>query len=278
MRKKITAILILILCTLGMCGCATVGYSNIILDDGSIRQQIVVAMDEDTITSSGLLMESVKNDIETYAKTCYQNLLSDFKSAVIDEDETRDNEIKSFVAANTKLQITKKENTVVVTLNFNSIDTYYYFYKHHLPETAETSGDITDYTFYEKENHQSVTEFHDIANNDIAVYWLSYFSTYIPNVDFSDCSYYYIYSTPYQKIYSDADYVFEDEYGNYSHLWQFTSDDLTGENAQTGDVINLYTVAVKSPLWYFVALGATAILMVVLYIICAVKDNKKKKA
>lgn len=270
MRKKFTAMLLICLCMLSLCGCANVSYSDIIFDDGSIMQQIVVTLDEEKITSAGMTLNEVQTDTGTYAWSCYNNLLMSFNSSVTDL------QTKLLVQQNHKFEAVKQANKVVIQLKFNNLSIYKYFYFHELTESS--GGIVTDHGFYEKDTTTTHTEFHDLANNSIAKFWLNYFAEKMPNVTLNNCTYTYTYSTPYEKIYSNADQIAYDDYGNVSHTWDYTSKDLTGENAQTGDIISLYTIAIKSPLWYFVAIGATAILIVVLYIVCAVKDSKKKKA
>lgn len=270
MKKKILAVFLMCICVLSLCGCANVSYTDYIFSDGSIAQQIVVTLDENKLTSSGLTMSDVQNDICNYAHAFYNEKLNQFKSAVDDPS------IKLFVLTNHTFNATYSKNVVNIYIKFNNINCYYYFYKHQLPDENDSSGVVTDNGFYEKDSTTSQTVFYDLNNNSVATAWLTYFSSKMPNVSFANCTYNYTYSTPYEKIHSDADAVYYDDYGNVSHTWSFKSTDLTGENATTGGKITLYTIGIKSPLWYFVAVGATAILVAVLYVFCHVKDKNKK--
>lgn len=271
MRKKFLAVLLMFLCVFSLCGCASVSFNNIIFSDGKIAQQIVVVTDNKQIQNAGFDVQTVQTDIKFYATQYYNTLLSNFLFADIPGLEQSEK--------NTPLFKTESKNNVVnIVVQFNTIQDYYYFYNHALPDQDDNNGTVNDFGFYQTDETTSTTVFYDLQNNNVANYWLNYFKTKMPQVSFADCTYNYTYSTPFEKIHSDADIVQYDDYGNVAHTWSFKSADLTGENAAEGGKIKLYTVGIKSPLWYFVAIGATAVLVAVLYIVCAVKDNKSKKA
>lgn len=268
MRKKLLALLLMFLCVFSVCGCASVNFSNIIFADGSIAQQFIVTLDKDKLTMAGVSITTVQNDICNYANSYYNQKLNEFTVSNVDPAT------KLLVISGHTFKAEPKDNYVNIYLKFANIDFYYYFYNHALPDDSEASGIITDHGFYQKDTSVSQTIYYDLQNNSIAKAWLDYFKAKTPLFDFDDCTYNYTYSTPYEKIYSDADVIEYTDYGNYAHTWSFKSKDLTGENATTGGTVTLYTIDIKSPLWYFVAIGATAVLAVVLYIVSVVKDKK----
>lgn len=276
MRKKLVALFLMIICLFCACGCAHVYYSDIVLSDGSIVQKIVVEIDKTELTG-GLTLAQAHADIAAYAQNYYDALEVKFKLNVAGSSLTVEEQATLIgdVLGKTEFKTSTKDEILTITLTFADLATYKTFYN---VKDGASSTETTDYWFYETETQQSVTEFHDLQNNAIAKQWLDYFKQSMPLVSFENCTYCYCYSTPHSQIYSDADYVVDDEYGNYSHLWIFEAKDLTGANANTGDVISIYTVGIKSPLWYFVALGATLILIGGLYLYCHIKEKKKKSS
>lgn len=257
------------LCVFGLCGCANVSFNNIVFSDGSIAQQLVVKLDKNEITSAGMSVDTVKNDIVVYAITYYNALVSDFTSKMYDPS------VIEYVRLNRQFDYQIGDNYVNIVLKFNTMDAYEYFYFGRLLNNTDSNGVVTDHGFYQKDATTSQSVYYNLAEKQVAQYWLSYFAEKMPTVSFADCTYDYTYSTPYEKIHSDANQVAYDEYGNVSHTWKFKASDLTGENATTGGKITLYTIGIKTPLWYIVGIGATALLIVGLYVFCAIKDKKK---
>jgi uncharacterized protein YceK len=271
MRKKIIAMLMLVLCVFMLGGCSSVNYAIIIQSDGSITQQFSIYLDESEITAAGKTLNEVKSQIRQTA----QNVVNIYDEQFQNNSDLT-NEQRAEVLLNKETATIKMEsNYVVITLKFKTIQAYRYYYGI-VSSDAEDDEDLTDNGFYVKENSTSTTVFHDIANNEIATQFLEYFGE-DSGISLSSCKYSFTYSTPSSKLHSDADSIEYDSYGNTAHTWYFTADDLTGENAETGDQINLYTVSFRTPVWYITAVCLTFVLIASLVVVDVVKTKKSKQ-
>lgn len=269
MRKKLLAILMSLFCLFFFCGCSEVNYGLSINADGSITQTFSIYLEESEILATGKTMTEVQSKIRETVGHVEQNFNYNFLANVSDP------RIIAYVSQNKdeSATIKMKDNICVITLNFKTAEAYTYYYSYSLDSEDDT--EYSDKGYFVESSNTSNTVFNDIANNSVAKAWLEYFGE-ASGITLSDCTYSFTYSTPYEHLYSDADLVGYDANGNKAHMWIFTADDLTGDNALTGDQIRLYRVAIKSPLWYFTALGATAILIVALVIYSVVKGKKEK--
>lgn len=269
MRKKLITIFMSLLCVFFLCGCATVNYNLSVNSDGSVTQTFSVVLNEELLSGKGKTLEEVKSEIRQTVNDVESKFNAEFLANVTNP------EIIAYVIQNkTDAKITMGSNYALIKIDFKTAEAYTYYYSHTLD--TEDNSIITNEGFYKKSNNTSNTVFNDLENNAVAKRWLAFFGE-ASGVTLSDCTYSFTYSTPSEHLHSDADYVGYDENGNKAHTWYFTADEITGQNAQTGDTINIYRIAVNSPLWYYLALGLTALLVVVLVVTSKVKENKNKQ-
>lgn len=273
MRKKLILISVFILCVIFLGGCANVNYGVTVCEDGSVKQEVNVAIERNEIVLNNMEILKLEEDITAYANAVVYDLYTQFLNR-----ETTTDEMKIVVqqsispnngTAEVKTSLDKNYLYVNMSLKFTNITAYNYFYG--IEETEEDEAIYEDNVFYVKEISEGKTVFHNLANTSIAKYWLDYFKPY--GYTLNDATYIYSYSTPYNHLYSNSDYTMADGV-NKVHVWNFSADDLAKEN---GDLISIYTVKFRPVVWYGTALALTTILISVLIVIAVIQEKKKKR-
>lgn len=279
MRKKLTIFLMLILCVITLCGCGSVNYGITIGSDGSITESVSVYFDGDALLALGKNSTEVKLRIQQQANSIMQNRFIAFernpKSSMLISGTTKT--VREYVYENISpnngtASVNITSDGIEISFKFLTAQAYYWFYD----IDVNSNDDIIyqDNIYYVTETENSHTVFHDIANNSIAKDWLSYFGS--TELDLENMTYNFVYSTPHEKFHSNADYTTTDYNGNTAHVWSFEYADLSGENAENGDLISLYTVGIKPAIWYITAIALTGVLISVLLIISVIKEHKKQ--
>lgn len=293
MRKKILAIMLCVFSALALCGCGSVNYYlGVDTSTGVVTQQISIAVSRLDIEQSGKTASELFNQIQSVSNQVVKNSIESFETShnMTDVLKTYNGEEKTFAeiyaytlnnmdpkgstkSAKVEMHASSyNSDTIVYTisLRFLTLQAYNYFNDVY-PDTEVEDTSVTEsHLFFNKIITTQNSPYYNLKNNSIAKYFDEYFGDYY---SLSDMKYYFSYSTPDQKLYSDATQVATDANGNSVHIWQFSASDLEAEN---GGKITTYKIKVKAYMWYMFALVVSLACSVVLYLICVAKQNKQK--
>ena len=162
-----------------------------------------------------------------------------------------------------------------ISLTFSNIYAYRYFNGTFPANEDEVSEGVIetreDNLFYVEDKTYQNCVFNDIENNSIAQYFLEYFGDYFT---VSDMTYSFAYSTTSSKLYSDADKKYQDENGNYVHVWNFDAENLKQDGESK---ICTYTVKFRAWVWYVFAICLSLVVAVILFVFVKIKEQKQKR-
>ena len=156
-----------------------------------------------------------------------------------------------------------------ISLKFLTTSAYLYFYDSFPDSQDEDEDVIEEHWFFNKIISEQNSPFSDIENNDIANYFLNYFGT---SFGLEDMTYSFVYSTPEEKLYSNADEISTATNGNYVHTWHWTASQLEA----TGGKIVTYNIKVKAYMWYILAIAISVFTGVFLWVFCKVKEKHQR--
>lgn len=293
MRKKILAIMLCIFSALALCGCGSVNYYvGVDASTGVVTQQINVVVSRLDIEQSGKTVNELLDQIKSVSNQVVKNSVESFETShnMTDVLKTYDGEEKTFaeIYAYTLNNMDPKGSTksakvemhassyssdsivYTISLRFLTLQAYNYFNDVYPDTEVEDTSTTENHLFFNKVITTQNSPYYDLKNNSIAKYFDEYFGDYY---SLSDMEYYFSYSTPDQKLYSDATQVATDANGNAVHIWKFSASDLESEN---GGKITTYKIKVKAYMWYVLALIVSLACGVVLYVVCVVNQNKRK--
>ena len=293
MRKKILAIMLCIFSALALCGCGSVNYYvGVDASTGVVTQQINVVVSRLDIEQSGKTVNELLDQIKSVSNQVVKNSVESFETShnMTDVLKTYDGEEKTFaeIYAYTLNNMDPKGSTksakvemyassyssdsivYTISLRFLTLQAYNYFNDVYPDTEVEDTSTTENHLYFNKVITTQNSPYYDLKNNSIAKYFDEYFGDYY---SLSDMEYYFSYSTPDQKLYSDATQVATDANGNAVHIWKFSASDLESEN---GGKITTYKIKVKAYMWYVLALIVSLACGVVLYVVCVVNQNKRK--
>ena len=234
-------------------GCAQIEYSVVQLPSGEVLQVFSAQLDNDIIVADGYVIDSIATDVEV---GMWAYLLGLNNATYLTKSVDRK------VLANGDIIVTAQ-------LKFSSVADYYTYYN--IDPDVKPENYVTEKTFFIRKTTQTrKTEFSRAETFDYEILFaglstpiLNYFTT-------DDVDYTYSYATYNKKLDSDADRVrYDYSKGVYIHSWDIPNDDLQRE-------IHFYSYSANTTGWYVVALSATALFMLAMYIKIRLKDNKEK--
>ena len=263
MRKKILAIMLCIFSALALCGCGSVNYYvGVDASTGVVTQQINVVVSRLDIEQSGKTVNELLDQIKSVSNQVVKNSVESFETShnMTDVLKTYDGEEKTFaeIYAYTLNNMDPKGSTksakvemhassyssdsivYTISLRFLTLQAYNYFNDVYPDTEVEDTSTTENHLFFNKVITTQNSPYYDLKNNSIAKYFDEYFGDYY---SLSDMEYYFSYSTPDQKLYSDATQVTTDANGNAVHIWKFSASDLESEN---GGKITTYKIKVKA--------------------------------
>ncbi len=274
-------ILLILLATVFLfTGCASVKYT--VVDSGSyLQQNIQINLDSDALSSKGLQLEDVKNEITSVVNRLYENshnyFINNLQMLIVNESltPTQANEIMKSIC------VTKKwidETTFIYEITFIGINSsdlqlsytevfYLYNYGTTIPpeEDDEENPNILTFNFLTtKVQSTQTTAFAN--NNNILEYFTNKFGEYGFTED--NVKYVYSYGTNYRRLHSDADEI---NYVNgiYMHTWQL---------ADKNEEITLYRLIPNTTNWYIIALCVGVGTVFTLTFVSIIKKKKTTKA
>jgi len=268
MKKKILAVMIFVLCAISLCGCASVSYEVALFTDGSVEQSMNIQVDKNCFTECGKTMAEIDTMIRNTANSVFSQLNQNFFNSTSDEA------VRNYVAENVTTNISLTLETKKVSILFKTIQAYHYFYNQTGEEEDDENKSVEEHPYYSLETTVNQSVFYDLGNNTIAKAWLDSFSAEY-GITFSDCDYTFVYTTPYESK-TDANLSNYNTDGTYSYLWNYTAGNLTGDNATTGGLYHFYDYKIKSPIWYFTAIGVSALAGIVMLVFVIIKEKQKK--
>ena len=241
------------------CGCASIQYQRVINKNGKILDAISVKLDTNKIAEAGYNVDKVTLDV----KTKMQQYLNALVNAFYNRDDGLLEIEKIAVYNNLRTLVTTNNGFIIASIEFNNYNTFKYFYGLHLNEDNSSSNDnlVEGFLF-----NKNVTTGKTIFSGSDAVFIANDFMAYFNN-DFriEDCELSYVFGTIENKLHSDADFTFTEDGVTY-HQWILSSKD---------DSISTFTYQMKPVNWYILALGLTAILIIVLFIVSLFVKKKK---
>ncbi len=284
-----------------LCGCGKVDYSIIVDTSGkntTVTMQLNLNFYADELNnglnSAGTTLDDFRSKVQSYANAFYlsatNRFVEDLGKLPKDDDDKIEtyngtatvDQIKNYVLSNIEfsnsLGTWVPKNSIIsakIYIKFNTYNAYRYFNGTFPATEDETDESIieerVDKLFYVEDKTYQDSVFNDILNNSIAKYFLEYFNDYF-TVD--DMNYTFTYSTPSSKLYSDANEVYEDENGNYVHVWKFDNENLKQDGKSK---VCTYTVKVRAYVWYVLALLISVLTGICLFFIIKIRENKTKK-
>lgn len=277
MKKKYFFALIMILCcTFLLCGCASVSYTVIEGEDGSVGQIVEIELDTQQLASAGATssqIQKMKTDIRNIMSNKQTQIVNSYVSQVQNDSSLTDSQ-KQMLVDGVEANVQIQDDTIYATFDFANVVVYYYFYDID-PNEDDSDQNISqkdDGLFYEQYIQTTKTIF---SNQELVDSYVDLANQYIDSLNLSNPSkikapqYSYSYQTTNAKLKSDADYVGETDEG-YVHTWFMTSD-------QTQREIHFYTRQPRRVVWYAFALGGALILVGVLFVVNFFKVKKQKK-
>lgn len=288
MRKKILAILLCFFSVFAFCGCASINYSLTIESSGVVTQTINLQFSEAEIVKAGKTLNNFMLNVENISNQVVQNSYNNFVvSHNLDEelktysgDTVEFSQIVNFVTENmdpnngkAKIEWKRNGDAVYCKISLKFLNLYAYRYFNDIyPDTEDENETIReDHLFYVKDIDYTDSPYNDISNNSIAKYFMEYFNNYFSYDDIK-CS--FTYSTPNSKLYSDADDVEENSSGNVVHTWYFTTQEI---NKDGGSKMKTYSIKYRAYVWYINAVAISLIAGLVIYIVCKVRENRRRK-
>jgi hypothetical protein len=258
--------------------------------NGIVTQAVVLKFRKKDVVNAGKTISDFQFEVEKIGNVVVANSILSFQNShnATDEVETYGGEKVAFSNIVTytlskmdpqigkpkyEWQIASDNDTITCTISLRFLTIYAYYYFHDVyPDTPEDDSNKTteDHAFYVKKITESKSPFYDLANDEIAKYFISYFGE--DKFNLGDMKYSFCYSTPDTKLYSDATEIYTTSSGNIVHQWNFTAEDLAKEN---GGVFHTYTIKVKAYMWYMLALIISLSVALALVIYVKVKENNK---
>lgn len=263
-------------CTFMLCGCASVSYTIIEDENGTVGQVVEIDLDELQLGNAG----ATQNQIQKM-KTDIKSLIESKQTEILNAYVMRVNSDKSLTSSQKNLFIEGVESDVqisdtIITARFDFISVVVYYYFYDIDPTQEDQDESVtqkDYNlFYDQyvqstktifSNQELIDSYMDLANDYIS-------SLSLPNPSkIKAPQYSYSYQTSSSKLKSDADQISKTADG-YVHTWYMTSD-------QTQREIHFYTRQPRREIWYGFALGGAVVLVGVLFVVNFFKAKKEKK-
>ncbi len=291
--KKILGFLILSISVFLFSGCASVQHLRTYESEGAIIDKFVVELDSDfeLIVKNAEKRTTIKNSIRAeFSK--FEEVYDEWKAQFI-VDTTLFTKINNGIQLENK-NYTKQNGVIVyeLTLFFKSKDLFEFFYSDnstynvgafsHLVTGGERGEvevePLNDFLLaYDLQKDNSILPFAALVksenNKSMSLYNYYYElgrGTVAPTeLDFSGISISQIFSTNIERLYANADDTIT-ENGYTSFYW-----DLTNKNADF--VLKVYNVRPNSTSWYYLGLGISlAIVVVLLYIHFKDKGSSEK--
>lgn len=275
-KRYIFAFLMIMCCTFLLCGCATVSYTIVEGEDGSVGQIIEIELDTQQLGTAGATssqIEKMKSDIKAIISTKQSQLFQAYRTKLENDaslTESQKQTLSRALAVDTKII----DDSIVGTLDFENVVAYYYFYD--IDPTEDDGEDNisqeNDGLFYERYIQKTKTIF---SNQELVDSYVNLANEYIENLNLTNPSkikspqFCYTYKTTSTSLGSDADQITKTDDG-IEHTWFMTSD-------QTQREIHFYTRQPRRVVWYAFALGGALILVGVLYVVNFFKVKKQKK-
>ena len=270
MKRFLSIICLLVVSVLAFSGCASVHYSLLVNEDGTVNQGFEINIDKQAIESAGYNYDQAKSKIMEQVN----NIASVYRNFYRSNYQTLAGYPFEFSGVTYQIkQLT--ESDILVSFNFPSIKIYKLCYGITESSESEQEQEIEENFFYTKTIDHSATVF---ANYEDA-WWkqyidelLDYFNGSIENTTpftLNDCEYNFYYGYPSSKLYSENSQTFYYN-GIKVHHWTFDA-------SQMNDEIITYTLQMKPAHWYILAIGSTFALVIVLFIIVYLSKRKQIK-
>lgn len=263
-------------CTFLLCGCASVSYTVVESENGSVGQVVEIDLDEHQLGSAGATsnqIQKMKADIKSLMEGKQAEIMSAYV-AKVNNDTSLTSSQKEIFAEGVETSVMISDSTITARFDFINVAVYYYFYD--IDPTAdddeENISQKSDGLFYDEYTQTTKTIF---SNQELIDSYVSLANNYIARLNLPNPTkikapqYSYSYQTSNTKLKSDADQVSRTEDG-VVHTWFMTSD-------QTQREIHFYTRQPRRVVWYAFALGGAVLLVGVLFVVNFFKVKKKKK-
>lgn len=279
-RNKFFSILLIIICMIIFTGCANVEYQRITDDTGRIIDRLVVEINEEDLLKKisqdkvNELKDDINNDIKAYVFSVkqardYLHSTNTDPNLNYHDGITIENTGWTVVEGTTyriMIQMVFENSTYLEKL-YGSSDN-----EENSPNEIISNLFISKYVMYSDNVFKNMEETSGGVDNKN---YFDYYSNKYGEFTIKDMNLTQIYGTTDKRLKSNADYVEIIEGINY-HLWEI---DTENAGYKTMQLSYYYRTAVGTG-WYILALGisiALAILLIIVYIIKARKDNMYKE-
>ncbi len=269
LSKKVFLILLLLIISISLFGCARITSGTRINDDGTIDEYVSIVFDTNKLNETEITdIKTKSKNVAQYFVNYYNNMINEkLMDFMLSMDERM---IYMSYVGKMQLVETSENNKYTVGVKYASIDIYKFFYS--IPEDSSSEPEIEEHFLYNKyvydgatifETHKSLYEqLYDMFKDDYSEIM-------------EDTELIFSYTADNKREHSNADYVeFKD--GKYNHIWILKNNN--GEFNIDRDVVYYYNIANQSNcilLSIGVVLGVGVVLTVIGVI---VEKSKKKKA
>ncbi len=295
--KKFLSLLLVIFTTIVFVGCADASYSLAILDNGKVVEQFEVELQTQGLQGGGYDIDEIKTEVETAFNNAVDLSIANFESNMIIKfpeiqgGPTALLEFRNLILSSIEKEFTFDTQSGIITASltfydetkaYTGVEVFNNFYKQITSVDDETIEKTEDYVFVEKDSVEVTPYYYtlDVAEN---AGWIGYFIDYFDGLDgetanekyaydiYKDASFSYIYGTPQEKLYSDADAAYYLN-GTTYHEWEIELEGYENENER--DSIILFTINIIREWWYVLALALTVVFVITLYIVSLFKRKQ----
>lgn len=249
-RKSMLSLIMVLLCTIMLCGCAQVDYSRFIDKTGQITDRIVVEIDDKAMKYCTLskqdLYRNVTNDLENY----YIQPIEDFVSSYVSNPYiVLENRVEIQNGIHTNVEILGSKIVAEVVFQSNRIFNIYYDTITDSDDDQEQDVEFREGTFVNKYVTTSTNAFAILQTDTLKNIISKYKNYFVGHYDLKDVILTQVYASPNTEIHSNADEI-ETTQGIKMHQWTIDSSNLDFQ-------LEFYTVSPHTVTWYILALVVT---------------------
>lgn len=219
--KKTISIFLLLFVAISFSACASIEATTQVNKDGSIQEIVYITLDPNKIIESSENIEDIKSDITATARQETQKIISGYQNDIdakiwLLSDPTEIEFLQSIRNGLTNLESEWTDNTYAISLKFENVDVYNYYYD---IDTNESIGYFYErHFFYTKRYYYSTTMYQDyfsLYNKLQTIYSLKY-----PNLINQNNKLLFTYNTDSSRLHSNADIIEKTAINNYRHTWE----------------------------------------------------------
>lgn len=249
-RKSMLSLIMLLFCTIMLCGCAQVDYSRFIDKTGQITDRIVVEIDDKAMQYCTLSKQDLYRNISIDLENYYIQPIEDFVSSYVRNPYiVLENRMTVQDGIHTNVEILGSKIVAEVVFKSTEVFNIYYDTITDSDDDAEQEVEFREGTFVNKYVTSSTNAFAVLQTDALKTIINKYKNYFVGHYDLKDVTLTQVYASPNTDIHSNADEV-ETTQGIKMHQWTIDSSNLDFQ-------LEFYTVSPHTATWYILALVVT---------------------